>query len=125
MCSMIADARDLVPYLPAVLPGLKATVLDPIPDVRTTASKALGGLMRGMGEENLPDLVPWLIDTLKTDASSVERSGGAQGLCEVLVSLGDARVKQVGTESTLPKSHLVRPQYVDDLGMASSDDVCR
>jgi hypothetical protein len=26
MCSMIADARDLVPYLPALLPGLKATV---------------------------------------------------------------------------------------------------
>lgn len=63
--------------------------------MRATASKALGGLMRGMGEENLPDLVPWLVDTLKTETASVERSGGAQGLCEVLVSLGDARVKQV------------------------------
>lgn len=47
------------------------------------AARAIGSLIRGMGEENFPDLVPWLLDTLKSDGSNVERSGAAQGLSEV------------------------------------------
>lgn len=31
ICTMINDARDFVPYLPILLPDLKATLLDPIP----------------------------------------------------------------------------------------------
>lgn len=58
-------------------------LVDPIPEVRSVAARALGSLIRGMGEENFPDLVPWLLDTLKADNSNVERSGAAQGLSEV------------------------------------------
>lgn len=108
MCSMISDARDLVPYLPALLPGLKGALVDPIPDVRATTARALGSLMRGMGEESLFDLVPWLVQTLKTDASSVERSGGAQGLAQVLVFLGDVRVRAVLLDLLALKGH---PRY--------------
>lgn len=59
--------------------------MDPIPEVRSVAARALGSLIRGMGEDNFPDLVPWLLDTLKSDGSNVERSGAAQGLSEVRV----------------------------------------
>lgn len=59
--------------------------MDPIPEVRSVAARALGSLIRGMGEENFPDLVPWLFDTLKSDNSNVERSGAAQGLSEVRI----------------------------------------
>lgn len=59
--------------------------MDPIPEVRSVAARAIGSLIRGMGEENFPDLVPWLFDSLKTDNSNVERSGAAQGLSEVLL----------------------------------------
>ena len=47
MASMIADSKILSPYLPQVVPGLKEVLLDPIPDVRATSAKALGGLMLG------------------------------------------------------------------------------
>jgi hypothetical protein len=57
--------------------------VDPIPEVRSVAARAIGSLIGGMGEENFPDLVPWLFETLKSDNSNVERSGAAQGLSEV------------------------------------------
>lgn len=60
-------------------------LVDPIPEVRSVAARAIGSLIRGMGEENFPDLVPWLLDTLKSDNSNVERSGAAQGLSEVRI----------------------------------------
>ncbi|CAM9338279.1 unnamed protein product [Discosporangium mesarthrocarpum] len=100
-CSMISDAKNLLPYLSAIVPGLKATCIDPIPDVRASAAKALGALVRGMGEEKVGDLVPWLVETLKADSSSSERSGGAQGLSEVLVVLGVDRARAV-LEELLP-----------------------
>ena len=64
---------------------MSQVLVDPIPEVRSVAARALGSLIRGMGEENFPDLVPWLLDTLKSDGSNVERSGAAQGLSEVRV----------------------------------------
>lgn len=63
--------------------------MDPIPEVRSVAARAIGSLIRGMGEENFPDLVPWLLDTLKSDGSNVERSGAAQGLSEVSLWTSD------------------------------------
>lgn len=59
--------------------------MDPIPEVRSVAARALGSLIRGMGEENFPDLVLWLLETLKSDNSNVERSGAAQGSSEVSI----------------------------------------
>jgi hypothetical protein len=66
---------------------ISQVLVDPIPEVRGVAARALGSLIRGMGEEIFPDLVPWLLDTLKSDNSNVERSGAAQGLSEVGSSL--------------------------------------
>lgn len=60
-------------------------LVDPIPEVRTVASRALGSLIKGMGDDNFKDLVPWLLQTLKSETSSVERSGAAQGLSEVFM----------------------------------------
>lgn len=95
ICTMISDAKIIVPYFPQMIPGLQNCIVDPIPDVRATSAKALGSLVRGVGEAELPELIPWLMDTLKTEVSPVERCGAAQGLAEVGLSLGGDRLVEI------------------------------
>ncbi|KAL7456767.1 hypothetical protein ACHAWC_008242 [Mediolabrus comicus] len=103
ICTMVNDARDFVPYLPILLPDLKSALLDPIPDVRSISAKALGSLTRGVGEATFPDLRPWLVETLRSESgSSVERSGAAQGLTEILVAGGARMVENVMINEILP-----------------------
>jgi hypothetical protein len=97
MSSLVSEHKDMLPYLGLLLPEVKKVLVDPIPEVRTVAARALGSLLKGMGEENFKDLVPWILETLKSENSSVERSGAAQGLSEVLAALGTAKF-----ESLLP-----------------------
>lgn len=47
--------------------------------VRTVSAKALGAMVKGMGESCFEDLLPWLMETLTYEQSSVDRSGAAQG----------------------------------------------
>lgn len=89
------------------MPDLKATLLDPIPDVRSTSARALGSLTRGLGDSIVVDLRPWLIETLGNEnCSSAERSGAAQGLTEVLVAAGTSVVEDAMHNEILPlRSH--------------------
>jgi len=107
ICTMINDPRDFVPYLPTLIPDLQSILLDPIPDVRSISAKALGSLTRGLGEDTMPDLRPWMIEKLRSeDVSSAERSGAAQGLTEVLIASGNETVERVILGDILPlKSH--------------------
>ncbi|KAJ0409318.1 hypothetical protein ATCC90586_000555 [Pythium insidiosum] len=104
MCSMINDAKDLVPYMEMVLPSLKTLLLDPIPEVRAVAAKAMGKLVKGLGESHFSDILTWLLEAIKGDYGSVERSGAAQGLCEVLVALGRERVEATLLHEIFPLS---------------------
>ena len=103
ICTMINDPKDLVPYLPTLLPDLQTSLLDPIPDVRSTSAQALGSLTRSLGDHILLELRPWLITTLRDgQASSAERSGAAQGLTEVLIASGSAMVEDTMRREILP-----------------------
>jgi hypothetical protein len=84
----LTDTRDLAPYLTCILPGLKSSLIDPGPEVRGVASRALGAMVKGMGEDIVKEIMPWLLETLTSEASSVDRSGAAQGLSEVIGGLG-------------------------------------
>merc|ERR1719324_1356963 len=95
---LIQDPKDVAPYLGTLLPMLKTTLVDPIPDVRATAAKAFGTLCRGLPESAVSDLVPSLVDMLCSEESQVVRSGAANGLAEVLMAYGDDRVHQLMPE---------------------------
>lgn len=118
----LTDQKDLTPYLDNIMPGLKASLLDPVPEVienifhksssiltihiffipekvRTVSSRALGAMVRGMGETAVGEnLLPWLMQTLTSESSSVDRSGAAQGLAEVVAALGVEKLHQTMPE---------------------------
>lgn len=93
----LAEKKDLMVHIPVLVSGLKLAIVDPVPSTRATASKALGTLVEKLGEESLPDIIPGLMNTLKSDTGAGDRLGSAQALSEVLSGLGTQRF-----EETLP-----------------------
>ncbi|EJT96915.1 ARM repeat-containing protein [Dacryopinax primogenitus] len=89
----LTDSKDFVPYLDKLIPLVRIVLVDPVPEARATAAKALGTLVERLGEDKFPDLMPGLLQTLKTDTSGVDRQGAAQGLSEVLSGLGMERME--------------------------------
>jgi hypothetical protein len=93
----LTERKDLLAHLPILVAGLKIAVVDPVPTTRATASRALGSLVEKLGEDALPDLIPGLMQTLKSESGAGDRLGSAQALSEVLAGLGTTRL-----EETLP-----------------------
>ena len=93
----LTEKRDIITHLPVLVSGLKIAAVDPVPTTRATASRALGSLVEKLGEDALPDLIPGLMQTLKSDTGAGDRLGSAQALSEVLAGLGTTRL-----EETLP-----------------------
>ncbi|KAF8740425.1 ARM repeat-containing protein, partial [Rhizoctonia solani] len=91
--SSLTDSKDFIPYLSQLMPLVHIVLVDPVPEARATAAKALGTLIERLGEANFPDMVENLLQTLKTDTSGVDRQGAAQGLSEVLSGLGMERME--------------------------------
>ncbi|XP_075232539.1 stalled ribosome sensor GCN1-like [Lycorma delicatula] len=67
-------------------------------EVRSVSARALGAMVRGMGETSFEDLLPWLMQTLTSETSSVDRSGAAQGLSEVVGGLGVEKLHKLMPE---------------------------
>jgi hypothetical protein len=93
----LTERKDLITHLPILVAGLRVAIVDPVPTTRATASKALGSTIEKLGEDALPDLIPSLMATLKSDTGAGDRLGSAQALSEVLAGLGTTRL-----EETLP-----------------------
>ncbi|TGZ81351.1 ARM repeat-containing protein [Ascodesmis nigricans] len=93
----LTDRKDIMVHINILVSGLKQAIVDPVPATRATASKALGSLVEKLGEDALPDIIPGLMATLKSDTGAGDRLGSAQALSEVLSGLGTQRL-----EETLP-----------------------
>jgi hypothetical protein len=71
------------------------------------SARALGAMVRGMGESSFEELLPWLMHTLTSETSSVDRSGAAQGLSEVVAGLGVHKLHKI-----MPGAYQLPPFYI-------------
>jgi hypothetical protein len=79
-----------LPYMKILIPAIKNSLFDSIPEIRASAAKALGKLSKGLGLANSIELLEWLNTNLhRKDLAASERAGAAQGLSEVVSSHGD------------------------------------
>ncbi|OAV93029.1 hypothetical protein PTTG_02828 [Puccinia triticina 1-1 BBBD Race 1] len=111
----LTEAKDLSPYLPQLMPRVRQVLVDPVPEARATAAKALGSLVERLGEESFPELVPSLFDTLRTEVPGVDQQGAAQGLSEIMSGLGteklDDLLPDIITNTSSPKA-FVREGFI-------------
>jgi len=89
----LTDSKDFVPYLSRLVPLVRIVLVSPVPEARAVSAKALGTLVERLGEGHFIDLIPSLLQVLRSDATSVDRQGSAQGLAEVLAGLGIERME--------------------------------
>ena len=92
MCSLIGDVKDILPYASVLLKHLKTVLVDPSPEVRAVAARALASLYKGVVDqevEGFVELREYLLETLRSDATTPTiRSGCAQGLAQLLAVQG-------------------------------------
>lgn len=89
ICSLTQDPQDLLPYMSILVPAIKQSLFDAIPEIRASAAKALGRLSKGLGREHSVEMLGWLREHMDKEAqSSSEKSGAAQGFAEMISSHG-------------------------------------
>lgn len=93
--AILVDSKDLLPYLNSLVAELEIAMVDPVPATRSTGARALGSLVEKLGEEQFPDLIPRLVDTLKDQSKAGDRLGSAQALAEVICGIGLAKLDEM------------------------------
>jgi len=89
ICSLTQDPQDLLPYMSILIPAIKTSLFDAIPEIRASAAKALGRLSKGLGTVQLIEMLGWVSEHMDLkDAQSAEKSGAAQGYAEMISSHG-------------------------------------
>jgi len=90
MCGLVLNGKDLVPYVPVLMPELAACVRDSNPEMRQYGATALAALLKGMASSHLStqfDRLLEKLDQLQTDMVSEKeevRQAAERGLQELI-----------------------------------------
>ncbi|KAH3665419.1 hypothetical protein OGAPHI_003603 [Ogataea philodendri] len=108
--AILVDSKDLIPYLSELVLELEEAMVDPVPQTRAVAARALGSLVEKLGEEKFPDLIPRLLTTLQDEGRLGDKMGSAQALAEVTSGIGlsklDELLPTILAGCTSPKSYV-------------------
>ena len=110
----LSDSKDLKPYLDKLIPGFKTVLIDPVPEIRAHSSRALGSLVRGIGDCILEVMMPWLRQTVVSSVSNIDRSGAAQGLSEVYAAIGPSKLQEILPQIVCEAMNVDHPPHVRD-----------
>jgi hypothetical protein len=64
ICSLTQEPKDLIPYMPILIPAIKASLFDAIPEIRASSAKALGRMSKGLGIDFSFEILNWLKEHL-------------------------------------------------------------
>jgi hypothetical protein len=95
----LTEEEDLLPYMDKLLPKMKDVLIDPIPETRTCAARAIGFMVQKLGEKKFPGLIDELYENLALDISHIDKYGSAQGLSEILSGIGIDRLESILEET--------------------------
>ena len=109
----LTDTKDLKPYMDAVIPGLKETLTDPVPQVRHLAAIAFGSIIKAF-ERDGEVLVKWLQEKMVSDTTTVDRSGAAEGLAEVYKHRGISALEETLPAMVAEIMNISNPSYLRD-----------
>ena len=109
----LTDTKDLKPYVEGVIPGLKETLTDPVPQVRHLAAIAFGSIINAF-ERDGEVLVKWLKEKMVSDTTTVDRSGAAEGLAEVYKHRGIQALEDTVPSMVSEIMNVSNPPYLRD-----------
>ena len=75
--SLIKDPRDIIPYMPILIDGLKSSLSDPLSEVRCYAAKAIGKISEKIGKNNTEKFFIFIKELLESQLSTAIERGGA------------------------------------------------
>lgn len=108
--ALLVDAKDIMIYLNPLMEGLETVMVDPVPEARSNACRALGSLAGKLGEHQLPGLIPKLLGNLQDETKVSDRLGSAEALAEVIYGLGLSKLEEllptVLSNSKSPKTYI-------------------
>ncbi|KAL0236975.1 hypothetical protein PCE1_000372 [Barthelona sp. PCE] len=85
---VLCERDDILIYSDDLFKALMNNIVDAIPRVREITALAVGSLTKTLGFEHINPLRQWCETTMINADASLERSGAAQGLANILAALG-------------------------------------